>query len=164
MKGKRIFLMLVVLCALLFAITPATRDLVPYTLFSVKSGSMAPAIPTHSIIAVKTKDKHIFNPYEIITYYRGDRLITHRILSVGYEGEIYYQTKGDANSIPDTYHVRHQDIYGKVVFVTPPALSAFICTFENPKTVRIILTLLLIFATAANSSTDENTHKLESEV
>lgn len=138
---KKRWLTPLILCATFFACIPILQQAAPFSLLSVKSGSMAPALPTHSVIAISKNNQHFFQPGDVITYHADNRLITHRILHVGYDDHVYYQTKGDANHSPDNYRVRHQDVYGRVVYVTPPALSSFISFINAPKTIRVTLAL-----------------------
>lgn len=94
-----------------------------YRFLTVVTGSMEPALPTGCIISVKTSEKTLHTPGDIITYSTNGIYITHRISSVGFDGTFYYQTKGDANINPDPYVVRTGDVLGRVVFVTPPLLN-----------------------------------------
>lgn len=97
-----------------------------YRFLTVVTGSMEPALPTGCIISVKTSEKTLHTPGDIITYSTNGIYITHRISSVGFDGTFYYQTKGDANKYPDPYVVRIEDVLGRVVFVSPPLLSGAI--------------------------------------
>lgn len=160
---KRRLLQLIIICTAFFVFIPILQQVLPYKLLVVKSGSMAPALPIHSVIAVTKKNQHLFQPGEIITYYTDGRLITHRIINVGYDGDIYYQTKGDANRFPDNYHVRRQDVYGRVVFVTSPTLSALLSLLNSPKSIRSILILFFILLFPAIISTQKNARKLGKE-
>ena len=47
---------------------------------------------------------------DIISYKRGDTVVTHRVYRVVNDaGNIYYVTKGDSNFIQDDYKVKFQD-------------------------------------------------------
>lgn len=162
MKRRRL-IQLIVLCTAFYVFFPVLQQVLPYKLLAVKSGSMAPALPTHSVIAITEWDQHLLQPGEIITYHKDGRLITHRIMHVGFDGDIYYQTKGDANRFPDSYHVRRQDIYGRVTYVTSPTLSAFISLLNSPKIIRVILILFFILLFPVIFSICKNARKLGKE-
>lgn len=51
----------------------------------------------------------------------GQRPVVHRVAEnlVDSEGQVYFRTKGDANSNLDQWHVRPSDIIGEVAFVIP---------------------------------------------
>jgi len=101
-------------------------------LLVVKSGSMAPAIGVNSLLLVRPVGDKFTSPIpnevprfragEVITY-TSDRSkvpITHRIVSLEEkEGEIFYQTKGDANKSPDTKLIPQSDILGYTFFSIP---------------------------------------------
>jgi signal peptidase len=118
-----------------------------YTLLSVQSGSMLPSLPVHSVVAV---DRHCPFPLksgDIITYRSGGRLITHRVIAAGFDGAFYYITKGDANRGADPDPVREHEVFGRVVFVTPPQMAAFIRFLSSPaasRTLALLLFLLLL--------------------
>ncbi len=129
----------------------APRGLAPllslnrYALLCVQSGSMAPALPVHAVITVDRQQAFPLNRGDIITYRSGDgRLITHRVVGAGFDGAFYYITKGDANLSTDPYPVRENDIFGRVIFVTPPKLAAFIRFLSSPTASRTVALLFLL--------------------
>lgn len=65
--------------------------------YVVLSGSMEPEIPTGSVVVVDGRKKE-WNPGDVITYRRGNMVVTHRIVEKSEEG---YYTKGDANAEED---------------------------------------------------------------
>ena len=65
--------------------------------YVVLSGSMEPEIPTGSVVVVDGRKKE-WNPGDVITYRRGNMVVTHRIVEKSEEG---YCTKGDANAEED---------------------------------------------------------------
>lgn len=83
--------------------------------FVVVSDSMSPTLKSGDMIIVKKSNK----PYksgDIITYWRGNSLITHRVVEIKDKG---YVTKGDTNKNPDNYEVFFEDIVGKTLLVIP---------------------------------------------
>lgn len=95
-------------------------------LFAVKSGSMRPAIPVGSIVAVQPQERYRIK--DVVTYKREeDRKIsnpefttTHRIVEIKKkDNKNYYITKGDANNAPDGKLIDKDLIIGKVIFYIP---------------------------------------------
>lgn len=95
-------------------------------LFVVRSGSMAPALPTGSLVVVGQKDS--YNTNDIITYLteadanarNANRTVTHRIVDVK-DGEIgrSYITKGDVNDVADREAVPASQVLGRVLWHIP---------------------------------------------
>ncbi|MDW7651193.1 MAG: signal peptidase I [Bacillota bacterium] len=115
-----------------------------YSIFSVVSGSMEPAIPVGATIAVRKTKNHPLPPGSVITFTAGDILITHRIEDVGFDGEYYYITRGDANQNPDAAPVRPQQVLGRVDFVTPSHVVAVLRFLRNPAVLLVLIPALLI--------------------
>ena len=96
MKTKVIHAFLWILVCMVLGITCyQCRDLRGYVILS---GSMEPVIPTGSVAVVDSSKRDV-RPGNIATFERHGDLVTHRILSKTEEG---YQTKGDANTDPDS--------------------------------------------------------------
>ena len=114
----------ITLCGILLLL--AATPLVNYRLLSVVSSSMEPTIQPGAIIAVSQAAANLLAPGDIFTFHLDDILITHRIIDVGFDGDFYYTAKGDANQKPDPYRIRRGDVFGKVVYITPPKLATFL--------------------------------------
>ncbi len=85
------------------------------SLYLVQSGSMEPTIKVADMVIVKTQSQYLKG--DIITFYDSShRVVTHRILS---QEQDHFQTKGDANSTPDTSTISFSQIIGKVIFTLP---------------------------------------------
>lgn len=121
-----------------------------FSLFGVKmlvdkSGSMAPAIKTGSLVIDKT-----FNHYsvgDIVTFPDSNNpgeTITHRLVNQEVKGNILvFTTQGDANGVPDSTKITEGDILGKVVFNIPYLGYAVAFT----RTVPGLIILIVIPAT-----------------
>jgi signal peptidase len=81
-----------------------------FKLFTVQSGSMAPAIKTGSLVVVKSAPEYAVG--DVITFKNAPAPTTHRIESIE-DGVI--TTKGDANDAPDSEPVNANQIVGKVI-------------------------------------------------
>ena len=92
----------------LLAVTIGPRFL-PYQALIVRSGSMAPTIPTGSIVFYKKVDASKVKIGDIIVFNKpGDasEKVTHRVYSIGNSPTgRYFLTKGDANGAPDDWRV-----------------------------------------------------------
>ncbi|MBE5762329.1 MAG: signal peptidase I [Clostridiales bacterium] len=80
----------------------------------VMSGSMSGAIEVDDMVVIKEKSD--YETGDIITYFSGNTLITHRVVEKTDEG---FYTKGDANNTPDPKIVDRESIVGKVVLIIP---------------------------------------------
>jgi signal peptidase len=92
----------------LFAITVGPRFL-PYQALIVRSGSMAPTIPTGSIVFYTKKDAAKVKVGDVIVFSRPgvpNEKVTHRVVKIG-TGSTgrFFITKGDANGTPDDWQV-----------------------------------------------------------
>jgi signal peptidase len=92
-----------------------------YELLIVRSGSMAPAIDTGSVVLVATRSTYVVG--DIVTFggTRPDSLpTTHRIVGDRVQGgDLVFITKGDANETIDEGVVMPRDIRGAVLFTLP---------------------------------------------
>ena len=99
--------------------------------FVVLTGSMSPTIPQGSLIY--TKQHASYSKGSIIAFKRGDVNVTHRIVAIKkQQGEIAYQTKGDANNTIDEQTVLQKDVLGTTVFYFP-YIGSFIQFLQTPK-------------------------------
>lgn len=113
MKTKVIHAFLWILVCMVLGITCyQCRDLRGYVILS---GSMEPVIPTGSVAVVDSSKRDV-RPGNIATFERHGDLVTHRILSKTEEG---YQTKGDANTDPDSGTIPAENICGTYLFCIP---------------------------------------------
>lgn len=117
----------------------------------VQSGSMEPAIPTGSVIFIKSSDS--YKEGDIITFHRRGRETptTHRIVEVhddDNDGSIFL-TKGDANPIKDIEPVTEDSILGLVSFHIP--FLGYVINFAREP----IGLFLLVIVPAAIIATDE---------
>lgn len=90
----------------------------------IATGSMEPMIKPGDIILVEKitdiEDINKLNVNDVIQFKKDNILISHRVIVVGNNKEgIYYITKGDNNSTPDSDKVKPEQIKGKVINVIP---------------------------------------------
>jgi len=121
-----ILILFVVLVAIIPAISAFNLKL-PFSLYSVETGSMEPVIKPGDLIFVKEEERYQVGDIISFTDQRGGGIttITHRIASINGDGT--FMTKGDANSGVDADSVRSEDIVGKYFFRIP--LLGYIISF-----------------------------------
>ena len=91
-----------------------------YRVFIVRSGSMAPSIPTGSAVLVRPVPPESLRVGDVITFDRSEGgqvpvTVTHRIVEIVQPGaQPVFRTKGDANSVVDPTTVSYLDQAGKV--------------------------------------------------
>lgn len=121
---RTIIILLSILSGVCFGVAVSTHLLITgalnktYRAYIVQSGSMAPALAVGSIVF--TKSEANYSKGDIITFTQNNSQITHRIVSVSFEGgEPVFTTKGDANEEADSAAVRPSQIVGKAFIVIP---------------------------------------------
>lgn len=91
-----------------------------WSLLSVTSGSMSPAIPTGSLLAVKAEQEYEVG--EVIAFLDSlpSLVVTHRIDQKKLQNNTaHYLTKGDANAAADLKWVDQNQVLGKVRYQVP---------------------------------------------
>ena len=92
---------------------------IPFKLYAVQTGSMAPTIKVGDLIFVKEQENYKVD--DIVTFQGGrgesETTITHRIIGVDEDG--VFTTKGDFNTATDIDKVPEENIVGKYVFRIP---------------------------------------------
>ncbi|ERI92100.1 signal peptidase I [Clostridiales bacterium oral taxon 876 str. F0540] len=87
----------------------------------IATGSMEPLIMPGDVTLVrKSIDRLNLKPGDIIQFKSDNILISHRIIDkLEIDGQEFYKTKGDNNSVADSNPVKPEDIKGTVVKVIP---------------------------------------------
>lgn len=113
------------------------RQLSPWGtgIFTVKTGSMTPKIPTGSLIFVAEIPAEKIKIGDVLTFYgsnnTNDSVTTHRVVDIDIKNfEYFYITRGDANNINDS-PVSYDKIIGRVIF-SLPLLGLLPGLFRNP--------------------------------
>lgn len=113
----------------------------PYRTYFVRSGSMAPTIPTGAMVVVTDVDPDHLDPGDVIVFDRpGDasETITHRIVAV--DAGPSFVTKGDANATADPWRVPASDVRGRLRFHVP--LVGYVFGFLGNPAARLALVLV----------------------
>lgn len=111
-------------------------------IYTVDSGSMAPAIKKGSLIRITKDDEYFVNDVITVSITNDPtRTYTHRVVEViNDQGIISYRTKGDANDSVDTNPVQPENVLGKVT-IHLPYLGYFIMISKTP--IGFILMVIL---------------------
>lgn len=143
-----ILLALIIFGAAAFLLAPRLGLANPYEIKIVRSGSMAPAIPTGSLVLIQPASSYAVG--DVITF--GPDTPTsvptsHRIVSIRNEnGTTYYTTKGDVNNAADQSETPTNKVIGRVIFSLPSAgyILAFSKTRLGFASMILIPSLLVI--------------------
>lgn len=148
-------IIVLILIMLLTAVTMTRKSSEPplffgHRLFVVTTNSMQPEIPVRSAIFVKKVDINKLKANDIITFKEGydnnNNIIfnTHRIVrSIPKEKNLTFITKGDNNNIEDSKIRYPDDIYGKVVLISPK-FGGFLIFLKSPLGLVVCIALPLL--------------------
>lgn len=98
-----------------------------FSIYTIASGSMVPKIKVYdAIVNVRVDSPNDIEVGDVITFVSTSLLspgktITHRVIAItaDEDGNVCYQTKGDANDIADQACAKYHNIIGKVIFKIP---------------------------------------------
>lgn len=137
------FILIIGILALLSTSNAEISNKITLKPFTVLSGSMRPTIYEGAMVFINRADKN-YTKGNIITFIRPDNVrenVTHRIIKTeSIDGKTIYQTKGDANKTTDSWSVRPDAVWGKVIFTLP--LVGYVINFSKTK-LGVILTIAL---------------------
>lgn len=90
-------------------------------LYCIRTGSMHPAYPVGSLVAVVPDRSGAYRVNDVITFQLENGLtVTHRVIETDPK-EKTLRTKGDSNSVEDSYTIPSEQVVGRVVFSVPYA-------------------------------------------
>lgn len=103
--------------------TAGYANLAGYSVFRVVTGSMEPTIPTGSVLLSRQTEIEDIAVGDIICFRARipeiyNAIVTHRVVNAarGPAGEVYLETRGDANAVSDAYYVDADNLVGRVVW------------------------------------------------
>ncbi len=111
--------------------------------YVIVSGSMEPNINIGDIVIAKNiEDKEDIKVGDVISFRKGQGIITHRITNIQYDENqtIKITTKGDNNNTEDSEEVSYDDIEGRVIKVIPK-LGNISLAIQN----KMIIIVVIIF-------------------
>ena len=96
-----------------------------YSMFRVSTGSMEPTLPVGTLLISKEVPISEIRVDDIVNFRSKSAnmlgaVITHRVIDIleSADGQIYLETKGDANQYPDSSYVEQKNLIGVVVYNT----------------------------------------------
>jgi len=105
---------------------------------------MEPNINVNDLIITKNCKESQIAVGDVVSFKRGDNVITHRIDRISNEGgKIYYLTKGDNNYMLDEEKITYNDIEGKLAFKVNK-IGKVAMLLKNEKIVIAIIVILFI--------------------
>lgn len=100
------------------------RTTMPYSV--VVSDSMKPVLNEGDVLIIQGAADGQIQVNDIIVFwartwgaYDPGNPVVHRVTSISFSGESYYQTEGDNNPGPDIALTPHSNVIGKVIYVIP---------------------------------------------
>ncbi len=144
--------------ALVFYLTILAMTTVPallgFQIYTVISGSMAPALTAGTVVYVLPKNCDAIQEGDIITFLHRESgiCVTHRVLEKHGDRRTF-TTKGDANELPDGAETAYADVVGKVTFAVPYLGYAAVALESLPAKILAagaLLWLILIRAILTN--------------
>lgn len=119
-------------------------SLFSYKAYSITTNSMEPSICSGDVVIVRKVKEEKLQKGDVITFWQGQELITHRIAEVEEESsDKKYVTKGDNNNTEDLQKINFEEIEGKVVLVIPK-LGKILSALENQIIFLVIILMILI--------------------
>ncbi len=150
---------IVLAIGVLFAVVTTPKGQPPqifgFSGFRVLTGSMEPTIPTDSFVLVHRVDASKIRVDDVISFFSKDEALrgavnTHRVVGIsGTDGQIVFETKGDANQSADKVPVHASDLIGKVVLVSF-GLGKLIRLISNPLVFAAVIAIPLLIVMFAN--------------
>lgn len=113
----QLFLYVLLIFTIILLLT-SKREVFGIRSFTVLTNSMKPSLSAGSLIVIQKYPQ--YKKGDVVTFNKGDVEITHRIVAIKKNRtNTLYQTKGDANTVPDNVYISQNNVLGKVIFVLP---------------------------------------------
>ncbi len=115
--------------------------------YVIVSGSMKPNINIGDIVIVKNiEDKEDIKIGDVISFRKGQSIITHRITNIQYDENqtIKITTKGDNNNTEDSEEISYDDIEGKVIKIIPK-LGNISLAMQNKIIIIVVIILFYMY-------------------
>lgn len=113
---------------------PSVLGMTPMVVLSGSmSGEQEGHIEIGDLIVARKVDAADLKVGDVISYMDGKSAVTHRIIGIveGYTGNLFFETKGDANNAPDLSTVSQDQLIGKFWFRIP-YLGDFALFLQQP--------------------------------
>jgi signal peptidase len=120
--GKWLSYIILGLAVIFFAMILLMPTVFTGSMAIVRSSSMEPAMPAGAIALMLPVDPEKVKVGDIIAFdppWDPDVTVSHRVIDIQHDGQILFDTKGDATEQPDPYYVPAEHVHGKVIFNVP---------------------------------------------
>lgn len=111
--------------------------------FTMRSGSMAPAIETGDVVVTEPISPLSARVGDIVTFRDPEgsgKLFSHRVQAIRPEGEeVLFTTRGDANTSTERWNVPADGSVGKVLYTVPKIGYALVWTDTVPARIALIV-------------------------
>lgn len=123
-----------------------TPSIFGYKTFVIISGSMQPDIKIGDMVIVKKETEENIGMGDIISFKKGESIITHRIVEVALnnDGEKEFITKGDFNNAKDAGVVKYDEIEGKLV-KNIPYVGKISLMMQNQIIIVALISVLILY-------------------
>ncbi len=88
----------------------------------LSSNSMEPQLKAGNLVVTRSVEPEVVAVGDIITFrpnIADENLVTHRVIGIGQNSPLYFETKGDANLDPDPFTVPALNLEGQVYLHIP---------------------------------------------
>ncbi len=140
-----LFISTIVMAALVFG-SSSLPALLGYNTMVVTSGSMEPAIRVGDAVMMRPPAPGAVRIGDVITFkpFGSPGLVTHRVVATSeIEGNLYFQTQGDANATPDPDLTSAEAVFGKVALTLPK--MGFLLHFAATPRGKMLMIALPLF-------------------
>lgn len=130
-------------------VLPMIMPALGHQVFVVRGGSMEPAIPLGSVVVVHAVDPASVDVGDVVTFrLQHGTIVTHRVTGITTEnGNIAFETKGDASASADPTPIPASSVLGGVEYAVPAVgylIYVLGSTFGALLAVGILVSLLLV--------------------
>ena len=140
-----LFISTILMAALVFA-SASLPALLGYDTMVVTSGSMESAIRMGDAAIMRPPSPGAIRIGDVITFkpFGSPGLVTHRVVAISeIEGDLYFQTQGDANATPDPDLTSAEAVFGKVALTLPK--MGFLLHFAATPRGKMLMIALPLF-------------------
>ncbi len=140
-----LFMSTILMAALVFG-SASLPALLGYNTMVVTSGSMEPAIRVGDAVMMRPPSPGEVRIGDVITFkpFGSLGLVTHRVVATSeIEGNLYFQTQGDANATPDPDLTSAEAVFGKVA-LTLPKMGFLLHFAATPRGKMLMIALPLL--------------------
>ncbi len=131
-----------VMALIVLSAGPSVLRFAGFETYTVRGGSMAPAIPIGSIVVVERVAPSSISAGDVVTFRAANEVVvTHRVLGRSAGPEPTFITRGDSNPGPDPDLISSTALIGRVAIAVPVIGSALVSLSSTTGMVVVVLLL-----------------------